>query len=377
MADTPEDAVALSDDDLDAIVGEVEAEAGVSVSADTEEGSRGTDSDVVETQSESEPSGETELGAEVTEEVDDAASETSDRTAAPTAEAVNTTGSKPFKFTGAGQEHTLPGATELADGTVRIGKEGASQLRQTLASAIGIQQNWKEERRTLHRQLHAAKAEKSDREVEANHIVTLFQSLHSMTPEERYEWAASFVDKTPQLEVEIAKAKLERDRQAWERERSGAPQTEIEQQEQVQQVLTSELASTFRRLVQSPEAASLTEEDKRELWEKWSKKPDRLMVRATRDMPEIGVSAGEYYFDDEDVADDFRTRVKLRSQVKPILNAAQRNASANADLQRRGNAIPPAVRTRQPAGDVNAKPKKLRGKDFEKAFMQGKLDAKD
>ena len=378
MADTPEDAVALSDEDLDDIVNEVNEEAGVSVGTDTEEGSQSTATGD-ESSSATEPSGETELGAEVTEEAVDPASETlPEGAAATTAENVSTTGSKPFKFTGAGQEMTLPGATELADGTVRIGKEGAAKLRQTLASAVGIQSDWKEERKKLHRQLHAATESKSDREVEAEHITTLFEKLHEMTPEERYEWAANFVQNTPKLEVEIAKAKLERDRRLWERERSGAPVTEVEQAEQVQAVLHEELASTFRRLIASPDAANLTDEDKRELWDKWSKKPQRLMVRAAQDMPDIGVKAGDYYFDDEDVADDFRTRAKLRGQVKPILNAANRNAQANADLQRRpGNPIPPTVRTRQPVGDQVKKPVKLKGKEFEKAFMSGKLDDKE
>ena len=378
MADTPEDAVALSDADLDDIVNDLNEEAGVSVGADTEEGSQESTAAGDETQSETETSGETELGAQVEEEAGATASETTqEESAATTAETLSATGSQPFEFTGAGQKHVLPGATELADGTVRIGKEGAARLRQTLASAVGIQSEWKEERKKLHRELAAATESKSDREVEADHIVSLFERLHAMTPEERYEWAANFTANTPKLEVEIEKAKLQRDRQRWERERSGAPQSEVEVQEQVQETLTQELASTFRRLIASPEAANLTAEDKRQLWDKWSKKPDRLVVRATRDMPDIGVKAGEFYFDDEDVADDFRTRAKLRGEVKPILSAANRNAQANADLKRRGNAIPPAVTSRQPAGDVKAKPKKLKGKEFEKAFMKGQLDDKD
>jgi hypothetical protein len=261
----------------------------------------------------------------------------------------------------------------MPDGSLRASKEGAATLRQNLASALGIQAQWKQERRELQTQLREAKEGKSDREVEAEQIVNLFADLRTMTPEEKWAWANEFDEKAPKLEIEIEKRKLERDRKDLERQRSGAPATAEEAAEQRTEILSTEMRTTFQRIMALPEAANLTQEDKLALWNKWSKKPDKLVIIADRDMPDVGVKKGEPYFDDADVVEDFNDRVALRQSIKGTLTAAQRNQANNAD-RNRSNPIPPVVRGRQPAGNGRQASKPLKGKAFNEAFLAGKLD---
>lgn len=367
MADTPEGAVSLSDADLDDIIRDATGEE-TDTAADTVEESEGAASDSVEAQ---EPDQDTtdETGEGATEEeAADATAETPEEGAAPVA-----TAERPFTFKGAGQVHSLPGAVEQPDGSVRIAKDGAERLRQTLASAVGIQQDWKTQRRTLEKELRTARESRADKDIEAESIVTLFQDVRTMTPEERWEWANEFDASAPKLELEIEKQKLERDRQMLQRERAGPELSPDEQREQVQETLTTELRSTFQRLMSSPEAKTLSHDDQLALWNKWSKKADRLVSMADRDMPEYGITKGEPYFDDQDVVDDFVDRVTVRSQARGTLSAADKNKEMNAD-QHRGNAIPPVAKGRTPASTGKKTAKKLKGKDFERAFMRGQLD---
>lgn len=375
MADTPEGAAVISDEDLDDIVGDLDREAGVaSDTADDSAGAADTGDEIPK--EESETAGETEVGAEVGEE--DAPLETAPETEgvveAPAAQAKT---ERPFVFKGAGAEHALPGATELADGTVRIAKESVPQLKQLLGSYVGIREEWKTERKQLHRELRKATQSKSERETEAELITGLFRDVRGMTPEERYIWAQQFDENAPKLEVEIAKAQLAREREEYQRERSGEPQTEVERQEVLSEQLHENLRGSFQRLMSQPETAVLSPEDKRALWEKWSARPDRLVVRASKDMPEIGIKKGELYYDDDDIVDDIKDRIQVRTQAKSVLTTKQRNDSMNAD-RNRPNTIPPAVRHRPPVGDQAKKPTKPRDrKAFEKAFMKGELDSRE
>jgi hypothetical protein len=381
MADRPEDAVALSDADLDELVGAAERDDD-SIATDTGTEPQGSADISDEAQTRDDTPGETEVGAE-SEQVDDPAREASpegdlEDDAQPPAEVdEKPPGSRPFTVKGAGQQHAIPGVTEMPDGSLRASKEGASTIRQNLASALGIQAQWKQERRELQTQLRDATEKATDREVEAEQIVNLFADLRTMTPEERWAWANEFDEKAPKLEIEIEKRKLDRDRKALERQRSGAPATEEEALEQRQEILTTEMRTTFQRIMALPEAANLTQEDKLALWNKWSRKPDKLVVVADRDMPELGIKKGEPYFDDADVVEDFNDRVALRQSIKGTLTAAQRNQAMNADRHRSSNPIPPVVRGRQPAGNGSRQPTKLKGKAFSKAFLEGKLDDPD
>lgn len=376
MANTPQGAYTPSDDELDELVSAAEGDEGNAPEpvdgpepiADDEPSSEGQEPGS-ETTAEAEEGAETDAEAEPTE--------TSDEDGAPALTDAPAASSQPFKIKGAGQEHVMPGITEMKDGSLRATKEAAAQLRQTLASAIGIQHQWKEERRGLQRELREARESKSDKEIEAETIVSLFGDLREMTPEERWAWANKFAEEAPKLEIAIDKKKLERDREALKREREGGNLLPEEQQERVQEALGTELRETFTRLMQRPEAKLLTPEDKRTLWQKYAADPARLVRQATEDMPEQGIKKGDTIIDDGDVAYDFNYLVSIRQRSQATTTAGQRNAALNADRQRT-NAIPPTPRARTPQGAPNGQIKKPKSrKDFEKQFMAGKLDKQE
>ena len=368
MAHSPEGAVDLSDSDIDDLVNEVQ---GDSTDAATDTADDSTDDSNEVQQDEPDTDDETGEGAQEEEADTEDAQAPPPEGERPPPRATGT--ERAFTFKGAGQVHALPGAVEQPDGTVRIAREGAEQLRQTLASAAGIQHEWKTQRRHLERENRTLKEGRNDRDIEAEQITTLFQDVREMSPEERWEWANAFDAKAPQLEIQIEKEKLERARAEFERDRRGPELSNEEQRERITETLTGELKSTFQRLMATPEAQSLSQDDKVALWNKWAKKPDRLVSRAEQDMPEAGIQRGEHYFDDQDVVDDFMDRVTVRSQAKGTLTAAQRNDAMNAD-QRRGNPIPPVARGRQPVSDGKKNTKKLTKKEYEREFMKGHLD---
>jgi hypothetical protein len=231
---------------------------------------------------------------------------------------------KPFKFKASGAEHTFQGVEELEDGTLRVSKEATPQFRGVLASYVELQRTSKEERRNLQRAIN-----RKEKELEAKQ-----NGQQDLLPEEA--------------------------------------------EEQLQNTLQQEVYSTFTRLLALPEPKALPNEDRKALYEKWQKRALKLAVRATQDMPEIGVKKGQLYFDDSDIVDDFNDRLALLKRAKGTVTAAQRNAKMNAD-QGRGRTPPPVVRGGRPPAGKGTEKKDL-GRDrkgFKKKFLAGELDAKD
>jgi hypothetical protein len=286
---------------------------------------------------------------------------------------------KPFKFKASGAEHTFQGVEELEDGTLRVSKEATPQFRGVLASYVELQRTSKEERRNLQRQLNAAQTRKSDKDHEADAITKLFKDIQAMSPEERWAWAENFTDNAKNLELEIKQQAIDRKEKELEAKQNGQQDLLPEEaEEQLQNTLQQEVYSTFTRLLALPEAKALPNEDRKALYEKWQKRALKLAVRATQDMPEIGVKKGQLYFDDSDIVDDFNDRLALLKRAKGTVTAAQRNAKMNAD-QGRGRTPPPVVRGGRPPAGKGTEKKDL-GRDrkgFKKKFLAGELDAKD
>lgn len=286
---------------------------------------------------------------------------------------------KPFKFKASGAEHSFQGVEELEDGSLRVSKEATPQFRGVLASYVELQRTSKQERRDLQRQLNAAQTKKSDKDHEADAITRLFKDIQGMSPEERWAWAENFTDNAKNLELEIKQAAVERREKELEARQNGQQDLLPEEaEEQLTQTLQQEVYSTFTRLLALPEAKNLPNEDRKALYEKWQKRALKLAIRATADMPEIGVKKGQLYFDDSDIVDDFNDRLALLKRTKGTVTAAQRNAKMNADQGPR-RTPPPAVRGgRVPAGKGTEK--KDLGRDrkgFKKKFLAGELDAKE
>jgi hypothetical protein len=370
----PAGAYTPSDDDLDELVGQATDD--ISTEAPDEEAEPTAATSEPESEPEAEPV-ETPEGEEPTEEIEEEGAEGAEPDPAA-AQAAAATESKPFTFKASGAEHQFHGVTELKDGSLRTTKEAGTQLRQVLASYVELQKTSKTERRDLQRKLEAATKQRSDKDIEAEHLTKLFKDIEKMTPEERWVWAEEFTANVPTLQLEIQKAQLARDRAALEQERQGPVLSEEEQTEALTATVSTELNATFERLFKEPEAKHLTEEDRKALRERWAKKQLKLVVKADKDDPITGAKKGQWIFDDGDVVDDFLYVTSLRKSTGKTVTAAARNAKMNADQGRRQ--APPTIRGgKPPVGKGTTKQKDLRGKkkEYKKAFLAGELDTPD
>lgn len=369
----PDNAYSPSADELDELVEEATEDL-VTEAPDEEPEPRPAASRAeseTEPESEQTPEGQ-EAEAEIEEEGPDSTTEP-----APAGEAAREAPKgKPFKFKASGAEHTFAGVDELEDGTLRVSKEATPQFRGVLASYVELQRTSKTERRELQRQLNAALTKKSDKDHEADAISKLFKDIQGMSPEERWAWAENFTENAKSLELDVKRAAIERREKELEARQNG--QQDIlpeEAEEQLQQTLQKEVHSTFTRLLATPEAKTLPDEDRKALYEKWQRRAVKLAVRATQDMPEIGVKKGQLYFDDADIVDDFNDRIALLKRTKGTVTAAQRNAKMNADQGGPRRTPPPSVRGgKVPAGKGSKKDLAKDRKGFKKKFLAGELD---
>jgi hypothetical protein len=139
---------------------------------------------------------------------------------------------------------------------------------------------------------------------------------------------------------------LEHERKEFEAARNGPTLSPEEQQEHLTESVTGELNTTFQWIESQPEFTALTAQEKRAVYDKFLKRPERLVRRAAQDDPAAGVKAGDLMFDPSDVLDDLKFIASVKPKPQPN-GAAQRNAVMNAD---KANPIPPTVRSRVPAG---------------------------
>lgn len=369
----PDNAYTPSDDELSELV------EGATEDLVTEAPDEGTEPTPATSRAES----ETEPESEQTPEGQEAEAEIEEEGADPTTEptpageaAREAPKGKPFKFKASGAEHTFAGVEELEDGTLRVSKDATPQFRGVLASYVELQRTSKTERRELQRQLNAALTKKSDKDHEADAISKLFKDIQTMSPEERWAWAENFTENAKSLELDVKRAAIDRKEKELEAKQNGQQDLLPEEaEEQLTQTLQKEVHSTFTRLLATPEAKTLPDEDRKALYEKWQRRALKLAVRATQDMPEIGVKKGQLYFDDADIVDDFNDRIALLKRTKGTVTAAQRNAKMNADQGGARRTPPPAVRGgRVPAGKGAKKDLAKNRKGFKKKFLAGELD---
>jgi hypothetical protein len=392
MAETPEEAVALSDDDLDELVTDALADEDGPSGASEERADRGrparkrgdaddgSDLRVEAPKPGVEGEDDEEREAREAREATDAAArqpvegeeegDEAERAGAPAAGEP-----KPFTYKAIGKEFTLPGAFERPDGAVEFKKEAVPQFRQALSGILQREQQARDQLRSTRQELARAKDERTDKDIEADAVLALFKDLRGKTdPNDIWKWAQDFVANLPTLENKVEKAKIERDRKALEAERAGPKLSAEEEAEAFTDSVQTELRSTFQTLFKHPDAKLLSQEEKTQLWQKWLRKAASLVGRADADDPQGRWKKGDLFFDDTDIAEDFADRVAVRKRAGTAATAAERNAALNAD-QRRGKAPPPTVGQRRPREEgTGNQPKKRDRKQFKEAFMAGKLD---
>ena len=369
--EAPVDMDNLSDAEIDDLVDEATGGETGSTEPPEDDPSASDAESADETQEGTEPSVESSEGEEDEEEQ----AEEDPTTSQAATKAAQQAKGKPFTFKASGAEHTFQGVEELNDGSLRVSKEATPQFKGVLASYVELRRTSTDERRKLTRELETARKERSDKDLEAEAVLKLFDDIEKMTPEQRWMWAEEFGDKVPALKNELEIKRRDREIERLKKQASGEPATEEEARERRTTAVQGEVKASFQRLFADPDAKALTEQDRKELLEKWLKKGDRLVVKLEKDDPTTGGKKGQEIFDDADIVDDFLERIRLRKEAAGTLTAAQKNARQNAD-QQGGRGIPPTVRSRTPSSGGKKKVPDLRGrkKEFGKQFLKGELD---
>jgi hypothetical protein len=280
---------------------------------------------------------------------------------------------KPFQFNATGSVHTLAGALELPDGSVVIPKEAQPEFRRVLASQRALETTFKQTKREFDRQLTAARSQRTAKDVEADAVVQLFSDIQKMSPEERWNYFVEFDQKVPELRNDIRQKQLDEREKAIEEAKRGPQLSPEEQQEKTASLAVSELNTEFQEIEKNPQFKSLTQQQKRAVYDKWVKKADRLVRKATADDPQRGIKAGDELFDPADLYEDLSFAVAMATPVTVPSQAAKQNAARNADQTT--TTIPPTVRHRQPVGqprDTNGQFKNR--DDWRKDFKESDLD---
>lgn len=302
-------------------------------------------------------------------------------------------GAKPFTFKAEKQEFAFPGIHETVEGSLIVAKESSGQLRQFLAEAVAARTRWPQERRTYEKRIKQLEREKTEgrtaKDVEADAIIAEFERLATLPEGELYGAVESFRENLPNLRLQVEKKKLEHDRAEFDRQRNGQPATPEDEEEQLYESLSTEVRSTLDKLLAHPAAKFLTDEDKAEFRQVWTKRAPTLLRRATADDPEAGIKKGEVVFDDDDLVNDFRRTIRIRKDAHDRAEAARKadaeNRKRNIDQTRAGNPLPPVVGRGSTAGaqerkgpaDTDDSPRAQRRRKKRSArekFLAGELD---
>lgn len=346
MADTPEGAVALSDDEITAMVNELDG----GETSSTEDPEPESTPPVDETDTAEDDAPDTSSDDEEGTEDEDG----QPALAAPIPPSVPK--GTPFRFTANGAEHTLPGATVTASGDVVIPSTALPDFQRTLASAKALETTFKQTKRDYDRKLSEAKAQRTVKDVESDAVIGLFSDIAKMSPEQRWDYFNRFDEEVPKLQVQVERQKLDMERQQLERDRKGPELSPEEVQEQRREIIMAELQRTRARIAPAVKALSPEEVDR--VFARWGKNPERLVVR----------DGEQDVFDDTDLIDDFKFLIENKQKGN---GAAARNAALNAD---RGNNPPPVVQPRAPTGQFKKAPKPKDHKEWKTQFMNDKLD---
>lgn len=303
---------------------------------------------------------------------------------------------KPFTFKAEGKDYQFPGIKLNEDGSATVPKEQLGAFKQYLAEGVAVRQRWPQEKRTYEKRIRQLERERDEtrsaKDIEADAIIAQWEGLFKLPADQRYQALMDLEEQMPKLRIDIEKKKLDFERQEFERERSGAPATPEDEEEQVYEGLNRAVQETLKTLFAHPAAKYLTDEDKQDFAETWRSRAHTLLGRATEDGD--GYKKGELIVNDDDVIADFRRTVltakRQQDKAEAARKTAEANAQRNADLG--GSRIPPTVArgttsqagTKSGKGDEEeeenaerAARKRRRRRGVRERFLSGELDSPD
>lgn len=372
MATQPE-GESLSDADLDEIVGQIDAEEGVTPT----EVPASVPEDPAESKDSSDTSPDADADTPSDGDVDTAPAEAAHPEESASAPAVPA--SKPFEFKANGATQVLPYAQELPDGSVVIPKDSRDEFRRELETARGLAQQFKRTKSEWDRQLNQARTQRTEKDSEAEAVIGMMTELLKKTPEEQWQYLQEFQGNVPKLQLDLERKAIQEERKRIEEVAKGPQKSVEEQEEEILQSVGSELDVTFQYVEQQDEFKVLTPQEKAAVKARFLKNPARLVRQAQDDNPALNVKAGDLLFDPTELLEDLKFMAGTKKSVQGVSKAAARNAAMNAD-QKSVNPIPPTPKSKPPVGQPRDKAGKFKGardQNFRDAFMRGDLDDAD
>lgn len=258
-------------------------------------------------------------------------------------------GGSPLSLRADGREFPVEGALKYDHG-VYIPNESWPQLQRFLADREAFNQRVQ----ALQRQVEERDPEKHPDVLQARATVQSFLALMDQGPEKVAEWLDKYEQNRPLFELQIQKQALEAQLQARNGQFSEV-QHEQAAQELAQQIpgyLKQNIDAAISQLPELKELAGLTEQMFERLWPM----ADYLLVEATKDMPELGLSKGQIGVHPERLKQVLKQQADARAEIKRLEKAAQVNKTATAKpvapvITSRGPATPGARSTTIKPGD--------------------------
>lgn len=289
------------------------------------------------------PEGEDAASPVETPAQDNTAPETPEAPATPPAAAPK---GEPLVITASRKQYTIEGVEQRPDGLL-IPATAMERVTQMMRRALDAETEVlprmnRAERRV--RELEAQVAQKSPREVESETLLTELDRLLDQGPEAVAAFLEDYDRQRPILRAKAMEAAATHRIQQIERAAQPDPEEYIADAERdaVQRVDTM-----VREIVTT---AGLAAEDAQFLTDRYRQRLAAYVVRVPRDMPELGLRAGQLALKEQELVADLQYEAGMRADAK-------RRASEAAEQAKRETAAALKAKQRNAAVVAAAKPK--------------------
>lgn len=313
--------------------------------------------DVEEVEVESPVVDEVTDDAPVDEAIDDVADEPADEPAPVVEEAVEL---EPFAFNAFKQAYEVPGLRfdKTKNAIVAESPQALDRLKQMLSHGREWEARGRQELVQLRKDLAAAKESPVAEVEQAKVFLEEIEQLMTMPVEALAEWVMNARQNWPVMQAKAERAYVERLRAQVERAQQ-PPEPDVEQ---VKEAVVTESSGFAHEFVQNEPWATPEATQKLAAFLQQPRIIDQYVVRAQRDMPELGLRAGQYAIDWDVVRelattftdpyrDAHQRTTTVQQRAAQTTKVAQQNAAALATAKK------PSPRTAPPvAASPSAKP---------------------
>lgn len=248
----------------------------------------------------------------------------------------------PFVLKADGIEVQVEGAHVSADGVISIDKETWQRnVQPYLANRGALESRYAGQVAEIQRRLDATQSERSEKEAQADKLVSHFETLLGQGPDAVWKWLQDFEANRGTLEAELRAATAEQKVQAYESEsQQVAAQQAVEAYQQWWPTYLDEAVSSFvehedfKELGLDPKAIGETLRGFGD---------HRLFYTAGEDIPNLGAKKGDIVLDWEFVGRHIQTHANTVRRFKSQNDVVAAAEAANAKSLEAAPDVPPAI----------------------------------